>query len=163
MESGARTFIAKFSGKSMQPTLKDGMLLLVERVKSEDVQPADIILYKSQDSVVSHRVIKVVRKDGKRIFATKGDNHAYLDAAWVPQQDLIGRVSACFYGHEPQKDRLIKNRFVLGLYVIIGNASLWTRQRRLAVPRFIRAIFKPFVGGFFFVSKKVIHALYPEK
>ena len=70
-------FIASFSGKSMQPTLREGMQIEVEEVASKEVKLADIILYRNHSAFICHRVIKIIQDKEQRIFVTKGDNQPH--------------------------------------------------------------------------------------
>ena len=149
-----------FSGRSMLPTLRNGMRLLVEKIPPEDVRPCDIIMYKRGDGIVAHRVIRIIRKDGGRVFITKGDNHAYVDCSCIPQVYLMGIVRSAFTTGDPDRDILIKSRLIGLMYAAVGNMALFVRSRRLKVPKIFRNIFKYFVGGFFFICKKFIHAVY---
>ena len=149
-----------FSGRSMLPTLRNGMRLLVEKIPPEDVRPSDIIMYKKGDSIIAHRVIKIIPDGGASVFITKGDNHAYVDSSYIPQGDLLGLVKSAFTDSDPDRDILIKSRVVALLYRAVGNMALTARERRESVPKILRIIFKYFVGGFFFICKKLIHAVY---
>ena len=149
-----------FSGRSMLPTLRNGIRLLVEKIPPEDVRVSDIIIYKEGDSVIAHRVIKIILSAGRRVFVTKGDNHAYVDCSYVPQGDLMGIVRSAFIVSDLGKDVLIKSRVPGLLYAAAGNMALTVRNKREHVPKILRSIFKYFVGGFFFICKKFIHAVY---
>ena len=149
-----------FSGKSMKPTLEEGMQILVEEIEPAGVEPADIILYRNTDSMVVHRVIKIIQERRGRVFVTKGDNHAYIDSAFIPEENLIGIVRGAFRQEEPEEDILIKSSIIGTLYVIIGNMVLFLRQRRKYVPQSIRRVLRYFIGGFFFLFKKSIHVIY---
>jgi len=141
----------------MQPTLREGMQIEVEEVASKEVKLADIILYRNHSAFICHRVIKIIQDKEQRIFVTKGDNHAYIDAGLIPEKELIGVVRVAFWENQPKRDVLIKNRLLSILYVIIGNSAFFLRQKSRIVPGAIRNIFKPLVGGFFIFFKKTIH------
>lgn len=149
-----------FSGKSMLPTLQEGMRLLVERTTSSDIRTADIIMYKKGNQAVVHRVIGIIRCGKERSFVTKGDNHAYIDSDCIPEGDLIGRVSSAFFEDSPDKDALVKSRLIGMLYVILAKLVWVSRRLRRYLPKRIRGVFKYFVAGFFILFKKIIHALY---
>ena len=151
---------AKFYGRSMQPTLKEGMLIEVDNINPQAVRPADIIVYGKGAPFIAHRVVRILKKDNRTLFLTKGDNHAYRDLTVIPGEDLIGVVRSAFYENDPGKDILIKNRLIELLYVIIGNLVFFVRNKRVSVPEFIRSIFKLFVGGFFLGFKKAIHLIH---
>ncbi len=149
-----------FSGRSMLPTLRNGMRLLIEKIPPEDVRPCDIIIYKRGDGVVAHRVIKIITRAGGPVFITKGDNHAYVDCSYIPREDLMGVVRSAFTADDPGRDILIKSRVTGLLYAAVGDMVLTVREKRQNVPIAFRMILKYFVGGFFFICKKFIHVLY---
>ena len=151
-----------FSGRSMLPTLRNGMRLLVEKIPPEDVRTCDIIMYKMGGGIVAHRVIKIIPRPGpgRLVFVTKGDNHAYVDCSYIPQDGLMGIVKSAFTAGDPDRDILIKSRAIGLLYAVTGNMVLAVRNRRRGVPKILRAILKYFVGGFFYICKKLIHAVY---
>ena len=153
---------AVFSGRSMLPTLRNGMRLLVEKIPPEDVRTCDIIMYKNGGGIVAHRVIKIVPGIGGSVFITKGDNHAYIDCSYIPEKDLMGIVRSAFTigDPDPGRDILIKSRVTGLLYAAAGNMVLAVRKRRRGVPIVFRIILKYFVGGFFYICKKFIHAVY---
>jgi signal peptidase I len=153
-------FIAKFSGKSMQPTLKEGMEILVDKVSPVFVRPGDIITYTEDGHSIVHRVIRILKQSDKITFVTKGDNHAYIDVSLVPQDLLSGKVQAAFYPDARGKDVLLKNRFIKVAYVVMGNLALSFRSRREFFPQAFRSLLKPVVGIFFFCFKKSIHLTY---
>ena len=149
-----------FSGRSMTPTLREGMQILLERTEPDRINPADIIMYRKADRAIVHRVIGIIRKDRTRLFVTKGDNHAYIDCDYIPESDLIGKVAAAFFENDRETNVLVKSRIVGGLYVALGNMVLYIRRARKYVPSPIRSVFKYFVGSFFFLFKKTTHAIY---
>jgi signal peptidase I len=152
--------ITVFSGCSMLPTLRNGMRLLVEKIPPENVRPCDIIMYRKGDCLVAHRVIRIIRNAGRPVFITKGDNHAYVDCSYIPREDLMGIVRSAFTIDDPDRDILIRSRVIGLLYAAAGNMVLAVRERRQRVPKILRATLKYFVGGFFFICKKFIHAVY---
>ena len=153
--------LSNFRGNSMRPTLTEGMQILVEKIESKDVKLADIILYRRGNSMVVHRVIRILQKDSRRVFITKADAHSYhVDPVPIPQDDLIGRVQSAFHKEGPQKNVLVKNRLIGKLYVIIGNLVLFFKKNGKFIPRFIRITFRYFVRGFFFVFTRLIHFAY---
>lgn len=149
-----------FAGQSMTPTLREGMQILLEEAEPAEIKPADIIMYKKADQAIVHRVVGIIRKNQKRIFVTKGDNHAYIDGDYIPEGDLIGRVRGAFFESDPQADVLIGSKFVGILYVALANLVSGVRRLRKYIPAPIRLIFKRFIGAFFFVFKEVIHSAY---
>ena len=82
-------------GNSMEPTLRDGDLVVVKKVEPSEVEPGDIIVfYKpgSKSEIIIHRVIQKAERRGEVYFRTKGDNNDSADPWLVPEEDLIGVV-----------------------------------------------------------------------
>lgn len=71
-----------------------GDLIFVKTVKADDVKKGDIISFfdpaGNGTSVTTHRVIEIVKEDGKISFKTKGDNNNTEDKALVPAENLVG-------------------------------------------------------------------------
>ena len=151
---------AIFAGGSMTPTLKEGMQILIEAALPEEIKRADIIMYRKTDHTIVHRVVGIIGLGKERIFVTKGDNHAYIDSDHIPAGDLVGRVSAAYLELGPETDVLVKNRAVGASYVFLANLASLIMHSRRYIPKPARNVLKYFVGAFFFLFKKIIHAVY---
>jgi len=149
-----------FSGKSMTPALREGMQILVEKAPPEKIKLADIIMYRKATGAVVHRVVGIRRRGNGRVFVTKGDNHAYIDSDYIPEGDLVGRVSAAYFEREPDIDVLVRSRAVGASYVVLANLASGVMCLRKFIPAPIRNVLKYFAGAFFFLFKKFIHAVY---
>ena len=66
-------------GHSMYPTIMANETLVVESVGPSDVRKGDIVLYRSNGSLIAHRVMGVVRDD-------KADEYSYLLQAFCPEE-----------------------------------------------------------------------------
>lgn len=79
---------------SMLDEIKSGDLIICHTIDAESVREKDIIAFfdpaGNGSSVVTHRVIEIVNKDGKLFFRTKGDNNNVEDKALVPAENLVG-------------------------------------------------------------------------
>ena len=85
--------LAVVEGRSMEPTLQTGDLVLVVKVPPEDIHVGDIIVYKKPNGTfIIHRVIKIKHVDNQPYYVTQGDNNPIPDGPGVPYKDVIGRV-----------------------------------------------------------------------
>ena len=50
----------------------------------------DIIAFKKGETVITHRIVKIENKDGKKIFYTKGDNNNTIDNETVSIDEIEG-------------------------------------------------------------------------
>jgi polysaccharide export outer membrane protein len=81
------------TGDSMSPLLRTGDAIYVERVKAEDLSVGDILVYKTEGNMVAHRLVRILRKNGRCMFLTKGDTFSHVDSP-LRESSLIGRVYA---------------------------------------------------------------------
>jgi len=108
-------------GNSMEPTLSDGDLVMVKKVDPEDVKVGDVIVFHepgSESTVIIHRVVGKVERDGRVFFQTKGDNNDVQDPWLVSEEDLIGVVVG---GSRPLKFPLL-GKLALFLKTAYGKA-----------------------------------------
>jgi signal peptidase I len=83
-------------GRSMEPTIHEGDILVFKGVNVEDVEVGDVVLFMTPDEMldllpprITHRVIGIRQEAGKTYFRTKGDN-APLDTYEIPADNIIG-------------------------------------------------------------------------
>ena len=78
------------SGLSMRPLLPDHAWLVVEHVGAEDVVVGDVVVYRHEDRLITHRIIGRVSGGG-------GDLYEHGDAGGpvrrIPSEALLGRVA----------------------------------------------------------------------
>ena len=79
---------------SMHPEIESGDLIICRTAEAEDIKVNDVISFfdpaGNGSSVVTHRVIELVEKDGEIYFRTRGDNNNTEDKELVPADNLIG-------------------------------------------------------------------------
>lgn len=76
---------------SMEPTILPGDLIIVKEVKPDTLQEGDIISYKKDVSVTTHRITEIVDLEGNREFFTKGDNNNVEDGVAITEDMLEGQ------------------------------------------------------------------------
>lgn len=74
---------------SMEPTLKTNGVAIAKKVPSNEVKQNDIIMFKKDNLIISHRVIKI-NNDGS--FVTKGDNNSTEDNFVVTKGEVKGKI-----------------------------------------------------------------------
>jgi len=94
--------LAVSQGRSMQPLINEGDLLLFQGVPAEEIQVGDIILFEVPPEMrdllpprITHRVTEVIRDNRGIHFRTKGDN-APPDTYEVPSTMVQGINVAIF-------------------------------------------------------------------
>ena len=77
---------------SMNPIYYRGDAIIYEKVSIDDLQKNDILVFKYNNSVITHRVINIIEEDGQKYFQTKGDNNEQADMNLVSIEDVLGKV-----------------------------------------------------------------------
>ena len=73
---------------SMEPTIKIGDIVFA---KQEDkIEKDDIIVYKEDGGIITHRVVDVIYTDNNELYITKGDANNSKDALELERQDILG-------------------------------------------------------------------------
>ena len=87
---------------SMYPEIKSGDLIIVRSVDAESVKEGDVISFFDPDgsgmSVLTHRVVGVVRENGTIRFRTQGDANNAEDRTPAPAESLVGVYQAKISG-----------------------------------------------------------------
>ncbi|MGQ9705904.1 MAG: S24/S26 family peptidase [bacterium] len=102
-------------GTSMLPFIKDSDEIYIERNKNLP-QVGDIIVYKSDSSIVAHRVIKI---DIRGRVYTKGDNRLRIEGP-IEIKDIIGKVIKTSRNNKNLFKMRIKNRYIAQISLISG-------------------------------------------
>lgn len=104
--AGARPRVT-MRGTSMEPLLRDGMLLELARFDSAEARIGDIVVFIEHDRLVAHRI--VARPTGERV-RTCGDARP-ASPEWVPRVNVVGRLGALYASDDAQAPRIDDERF----------------------------------------------------
>ena len=83
---------------SMRPKIKKGDVVLIKKLKGDEIKNikvGDILVFRKEGKLISHRVNNILEKNGLIFFVTKGDNNNQIDAGLVTEQEIIGIVKIC--------------------------------------------------------------------
>lgn len=79
---------------SMHPEIESGDLIICNTAKPEEIKVNDVISFfdpaGNGTSIVTHRAVEIIEKDGKIFFRTRGDNNNAEDKELVPADNLVG-------------------------------------------------------------------------
>lgn len=83
------------AGPSMTPVIGVGSAIVVEPVDPARLAVGDVISIKNGPSraIFTHRIVRLVERDGALWVETKGDANAAPDPSLVPASDVLGRVA----------------------------------------------------------------------
>ena len=77
---------------SMKPTLNEGDIIITKEAK--EINKNDIISFKIDNSVVTHRVFEIYKENGKEYYITKGDANSDTDPELLDKENIEGKY--CF-------------------------------------------------------------------
>ncbi len=85
-------------GRSMLPLLRHGDQAWIEH-GCANPHRGEIIVFRDENKLTIHRIIRLSHDSGKLLFITKGDNFFKFDAPVTPEQ-ILGRVVAVQRGKQ---------------------------------------------------------------
>lgn len=80
------------SSGSMEPVFCRGDAVIYEKTDPKDVKVGDVLAFKSDNRVITHRVIYIVNNDNKLLFKTRGDANNTADADYTSSENVYGIV-----------------------------------------------------------------------
>ena len=96
LTSGAFKYYALAIGSdSMNPKIKKGDVVIVEKIPQDNIgslKVGEVLVYKYNDIVVVHRIIKMEKINDNYYFRTKGDNNNTEDAWTIDQVSVVGKA-----------------------------------------------------------------------
>jgi signal peptidase I len=90
--SGRETLV--IAGGSMQPSIPLGAAVVLDHVAPETLRTDDVVSIRAPGTAVyTHRITRIVEREGSPWLETKGDANAEPDPVLVPASWVAGRVS----------------------------------------------------------------------
>ena len=80
---------------SMEPKISKGDIIIVEKVEDnyDKIKVGQVLVFKYNNVVIVHRVIKIIKDRGEIYFYTKGDANAEADNYNITKENIIGTTS----------------------------------------------------------------------
>lgn len=77
---------------SMEPMIKPGDVIIVQKIDGTDVEIGDIIQFRRDKILISHRVIEIIEEESMKSYRTKGDNNGGPDSQLVMPEQIKGEI-----------------------------------------------------------------------
>lgn len=83
------------AGPSMEPAMGIGSAVILDQVDSAELAIGDVVSLRSGAgrAIFTHRIIRLVDRDGERWIETQGDANQAPDRSITPASAVIGRVA----------------------------------------------------------------------
>lgn len=75
---------------SMETEIKTGDIVVVKEVPIEEIKLNDVIAFKEDGIVITHRIVEIKDENGLRKYITKGDNNNVQDSGFVLKEQIEG-------------------------------------------------------------------------
>lgn len=129
---GIKTYVI-VSG-SMEPELEIGDMIVVKNIDTSELEVGDIISFRQGQSIVTHRISRIIENDGEIEFATKGDNNNAEDSGTISEDlvegkvvsviPIIGKVSVLL------QNKIVIITVILIIYLYFSNTGNIKRRKR---------------------------------
>ena len=123
---GIKTF-SIISG-SMEPAISINDIVVVREVNPNDININDIITFKVENEIITHRVINIEKKDERIVYTTKGDKNDVTDIEKISDTQIEGKCVAKI----PKIGKLltiVKNKVFFGIIItVLLICFLWQRK-----------------------------------
>lgn len=93
MLSSAYDLRISIAGASMSPSFRSGDIVIIKSANAAEVAIGDIIVCRSADGMIAHRLIRKYKNNGNMVLVTKGNSLPNFDNPVFPE-DVLGKVVA---------------------------------------------------------------------
>ena len=121
---------------SMEPQYNVGDLIIEKPIEQNNIKEGTVITYAiNEHKTVTHRVVDIVKKDGKILYRTKGDNNNKADVDLVEYSQVKGSIL-----FKVGKVGKIISEFASGIGIVVILILIWisyihssrTEEKRIA-------------------------------
>ena len=84
--------IIAIASNSMNPTFARGDAVILEKTSADKIVENDILVFKHEGIIVTHRVAQIYTENDRLYFVTRGDNNEEVDAFRTDESQVVGRV-----------------------------------------------------------------------
>ena len=103
---------------SMEPTIKVDDIVIVKKEDKKNIQKNDIITFKIENEIITHRVIDIAYDNGTLIYTTKGDKNDVTDIEKVQFEQIEGKYVTKFT-KIGKVFTILKNKYIFSLILIL--------------------------------------------
>jgi signal peptidase len=115
-------------GWSMFPAIRDGDILEVQPVRASQIRRGDVLLCRTRDTAVAHRVVRTTIDGAEILLELRGDASFAADTP-VPFTRVIGRVSRVIRNGEVRLLGTPRARLAGRITAVLWRTKRWIAQR----------------------------------
>lgn len=111
--------IFAIDSEDMKPTLNKWDLILVKETDEDNIKENDIITFKKDERIITHRVIGILDTGTVKEFVTKGDNSNKKEQFIIKQENIEGKYQEIKISNVGRFILIIQNKFLIIIILII--------------------------------------------
>lgn len=118
---------------SMIPQINVDDVVISREVPISELHVGDIISFKNENVIITHRIINISSENGDTVFKTKGDNNDIEDNFKVSSNDVEGKYIFKIKGIGKIVD-LLHNYLVIGIFcvlIVLGYSHWKTKKEKI--------------------------------
>lgn len=81
---------------SMSPVYRRGDAVIYEKIDVKKLEVGDILAFRKNNIVITHRIVKIWKQNDRYYFTTKGDNNNSVDSFKTSEDLVLGRVVSIY-------------------------------------------------------------------
>lgn len=104
---------------SMEPELKKDDVVVIKKVKADNLKQGDIITFKQNGETITHRIVQIDDIEDGKLYITKGDNNNVQDEQGLRFDQIEGKLVIKI----PQLGKMVasfKNGIIIVLVLLIS-------------------------------------------
>ena len=113
---------------SMVPTINKDDTIIIKEVPQEEIKVNDIISFKQDDFITTHRVVNIIEENGMKKYQTKGDNNNSKDKELVTYKQIEGKYKFKLKG-TGKIIEIVESKWTLVIFVVIIIICYWYGYR----------------------------------
>ncbi len=86
-----KTIKVTAGGYSMFPFLRKGDMVYINKCKTSEYEPGDIVVFKTPEKFIAHRILSINKKGSSLTIISKGDSLIKYDTKVIKEQ-LLGKI-----------------------------------------------------------------------
>ena len=81
---------------SMSPVYRRGDAVIYEKIDVKKLEVGDILAFRKNNIVITHRIVKIWKQNDRYYFTTKGDNNNSVDSFKTSEDLVLGKVVSIY-------------------------------------------------------------------
>ena len=123
----------RMTGNSMFPFIKNGETCIIQPIITNEtiIRNGDVLLFRKNDRLIAHRLLKIKINNGKYHYLCKGDSCIRTDGL-IDSENIIGKVIAIVKANKIKQINNLKRNLIIAkisIFLIPFYYLFWTLKK----------------------------------